>query len=143
MTPAFVLDASAAVCWFLPDEQAVAAEAALSLIGQGSVPHVGGNWHLEVTQALLGAARRRRISAAGVSTALARLRELPLETHGAAGERAFTDLRALAETRSVSVYDAVYLDLALRLSLPLATADELLARAAKAAGVKLVAPIRK
>jgi len=45
----------------------------------------------------------------------------------------------LAESHGLTVYDALYLDLALRLSLPLATLDRKLAAAAQRAGVPFAA----
>jgi len=45
----------------------------------------------------------------------------------------------LAESYVLTIYDALYLDLALRLSLPLATLDRKLAAAAQRAGVPFAA----
>ena len=45
---------------------------------------------------------------------------------------------ALARTHRLTVYDAAYLELALRVDAPLATLDRKLAAAARAAGVPLV-----
>ena len=47
-------------------------------------------------------------------------------------------VRELAEKYGLSVYDAVYLEAALRLNLPLASRDEALRAAAKRNGVKLL-----
>jgi predicted nucleic acid-binding protein len=44
----------------------------------------------------------------------------------------------LARSHRLSLYDAIYLDLAMREHLPLATVDTALARAAEAAGVALI-----
>jgi len=49
-------------------------------------------------------------------------------------------LETLARKHQLTAYDASYLDLARRLDLPLATADEPLKKAALASGVKLVNP---
>jgi predicted nucleic acid-binding protein len=53
---------------------------------------------------------------------------------------AWTAILDLARARSVSVDDAAYLELALRLNLPLATTDATLSRAASAAGVLVFTP---
>ena len=49
---------------------------------------------------------------------------------------ALSDTLRLARTYKLSAYDASYLELALRLSIPLATLDEDLQKAAKKAAVK-------
>ena len=49
-----------------------------------------------------------------------------------------TDLLHLARTHRLSLYDAIYLDLAVREHLALATVDAALATAAGAAGVPLI-----
>lgn len=53
------------------------------------------------------------------------------------GRRAIGRILPLAHSLGLSVYDAAYLDLASRQGLPLATADEQLARASQAAGFEL------
>ena len=49
---------------------------------------------------------------------------------------AFGPISKLADTYDLSVYDAAYLELALRRGLPLASRDTALNKAAKAAGLK-------
>ena len=51
---------------------------------------------------------------------------------------AFTTILSIAETQKLTAYDAAYLELAMRLQIPLATLDKNLCRAALAAGVKLL-----
>lgn len=50
--------------------------------------------------------------------------------------RFFSDTLQLARRYTLSAYDASYLELALRLGMPLATLDEDLQKAAKKAGAK-------
>ena len=50
--------------------------------------------------------------------------------------RAFRDVLPLARERGVTTYDATYLELAMRLGLPLATKDKALAKAAVALRIK-------
>ena len=52
----------------------------------------------------------------------------------------FVSLDRLAATQSLSAYDAAYLELALRLQLPVATANGPLREAALASGVGLFDP---
>ena len=63
---------------------------------------------------------------------------LPIDVEQAADlDAAIGRILPLARSLGLSAYDASYLDLASRRGLPLATADEQLARAAVAAGVDL------
>ena len=132
----FVLDASVAVAWVLDDEDAVRAAAALARIKK-DVALVPQFWHLEVRNALLAAERRGRIRVDEVNERLRSLGELPVRTDTEPHiGRAF----ALARTHGLSMYDAVYLELAQRSGAPVATLDKALARAAGAAGIALTEP---
>ena len=68
---------------------------------------------------------------------LRRLGELPVRTDT---EPHIGTAFALARTHRLSMYDAVYLELAQRSDAPLATLDKALARAAGAAGLALTSP---
>ena len=132
----FVLDASVAAAWLLDDESEARADAALARLEteEALVPQF---WHLEVRSALLGAERRGRIRAGEVDERLRRLAELPVRTDT---EPHIGTAFALARTHGLSMYDAVYLELAQRSDAPLATLDKALARAAGAAGLALTEP---
>ena len=132
----FVLDASVAVAWLLDDEGEARADAALGQLETevGLVPQF---WHLEVRNALLGAERRRRIRADEVDERLRTLAELPVRTDT---EPRIGTAFALARTHGLSMYDAMYLELAERSDAPLATLDRALARAAGAAGLAVTEP---
>ncbi len=124
----FVLDASIAVAWLLDDENEPRAEASLERLGiePALVPVI---WHVEVRNALLGAERRRRLRPEEVNARLSQIGGLPLRTDSSPSlEAAFM----FARTHRLSVYDALYLELALRASAPLATLDNALAAAARA-----------
>jgi predicted nucleic acid-binding protein len=69
---------------------------------------------------------------------LADLSRLPIFVDNETARRAWEDGMALAARHNISLYDAVYVELSLRLQLPLATFDSALRRAAKAAGVTLL-----
>jgi predicted nucleic acid-binding protein len=92
---------------------------------------------LEVANALLVAERRKRISQADTTAALGALQKLPLETDNATGRNAGSDTLALARQNNLSVYDAAYLELAMRQAATLASLDEPLRAAAK----KLKVPV--
>jgi predicted nucleic acid-binding protein len=131
-----VVDASVAAAWVLPDEDNAAADAILHRVAAESAVTPCRLWH-ELRNILLMAARRGRLPEAEIVPSLLRLRRLPLESVDmAAGGDA--GVVALAARHRLTAYDAAYLALAQNRSLPFATADRALRRAADAEGVELV-----
>ena len=88
---------------------------------------------------LLGAERRRRITQARAVEFLGILGDLDIRVDPDLPGRAFRDVLPLARERRLTTYDATYLELAMRLGLPLATKDAALARAAAALRIKMLA----
>lgn len=130
----FVIDASVAVAWLLVDENEPRTEAPLMRLGVETalVPLV---WHVEVRNALLATERRRRLQPHDVDARLRQIGALPIHTDSAPSfDAAFT----VARVRRLSVYDALYLELALCAGVPLATLDNALAAAAQAEGHPLL-----
>jgi predicted nucleic acid-binding protein len=84
------------------------------------------------------AERKGRITARESDAFIADLSKLGVERDHEAPDRAFTHLLALCRTHRLTSYDAIYLDLAARRSLPLATLDEDLRKAAKKLGIALL-----
>ncbi len=82
--------------------------------------------------------RRGRISLAERTQALAILAELPIRVDERTAALAFGAISALAAGSNLTIYDACYLELALRLGLPLASLDKRLCQSALAAGVPLI-----
>ncbi|MCC6197549.1 MAG: type II toxin-antitoxin system VapC family toxin [Burkholderiales bacterium] len=134
----FVLDASVAVAWCFEDEATTQARALLDRL-RDAPGHVPGLWALEIGNILLGAEKRGRISQAGVAAFLGILGDLDIRVDADAPGRAFRDVLPLARARSLTTYDAAYLELALRLGVPLATKDKALAGAAAALDVRTLA----
>ena len=128
---AFVLDSSVTLAWYLPDESGSASAALLERAAAEGVA-VPGLWPLEIANALLMAERRGRIAAAARVRALGALRRLPISVDSETAERAWADALTLATAHRLSVYDAAYLELAVRRRLPLATFDRDLRAAASA-----------
>jgi predicted nucleic acid-binding protein len=130
--PGLVLDASVSLAWMLPGE--VDAERAKQLIDmvadQGAI--VPSHWRLEVANALLMAERRGRLTSDRVTALLNQLAALPISIDPETAARAWDASPALVRKHRLSLYDAAYLELALRKGLPLATFDGALLRAAKA-----------
>ncbi len=136
MEPDFVLDASVTLSWAFREEFTPYAQAVLrSLQHAGAVvPEI---WPLEVGNALVVAERRQRLNFADISRFLSLLQALPVQVEPAPPERTLGDVLFLAREQGLSVYDASYLDLALRSGLPLATRDKSLQDAARRCGVPL------
>jgi predicted nucleic acid-binding protein len=134
----FVLDASIAVTWALPDEDAPGTEflRRLARIETAVVPM---HWILEVTNALRAAVRSRRLAPGEPREVLDRIREQPIEIDPETMIRGWLEIPEIADTYELTTYDAAYLELALRLGAPLATLDQALAKAARAAKVPLLA----
>ena len=133
---AFVLDGSITMVWGFEDEADDYAEAIL-----GRMPdlqaHVPSLWSLEVANALLVGERRRRITPADTARFLAILAAFPISVDEETVAHAWADTMHLARAHNLSSYDASYLELAIRLGLPLAAQDGKLKTAAEAVGVPL------
>ncbi len=78
--------------------------------------------------------RKKRALEAKVTHFLTLLSSLPITVDGETACRAWSDTLGLARAHTLSVYDAAYLELALRQGLPLATLDEPLRDALRAVG---------
>lgn len=128
---AFVVDASIAGAWLLPDEENTIAEQAMTRMAEEDAVAPDLLRH-EIRSILLSAEKRERISADFVHSALARFRGLPLQLAGPGDD---TEVVRLSRKYRLSAYDAAYLALALLEQLPLATLDRRLAEAARAEGV--------
>jgi predicted nucleic acid-binding protein len=123
----FVVDASVAGSWLLPDENHPEAITALDRLkdDEAFVPSL--LW-FEIRNLLLASERRQRITPAQTAVALNLLEGLPLQVD--TKPQSDTTLQ-LARDHRLTVYDAAYLELAVRRRLPLLTFDGQLAAAAK------------
>lgn len=132
-----VVDASIALAWHFDDEPSPQAEIAGARSFRDGVV-VPQHWFLEVSSGLLKGERRRRTGPNETHAFLARLYDLELEIEALDPEQVTSVLLPLARAHRLSVYDAAYLELALRRSLPLATLDAALAAAARAVGAEVI-----
>jgi predicted nucleic acid-binding protein len=130
----FVLDCSVTVAWFFEDETDAYAEAVQDSLVRASAV-VPSLWSLEVGNALLVGERRRRATEANVTTFLTLLQSLPITSDDETTTRAWHDTLQLARGQNLSLYDATYLELALRRGLPLASLDGKLKSAAVVVGI--------
>jgi predicted nucleic acid-binding protein len=137
VTRAFVADASVAIGWVHPAQATAQTAALLDAMEEGAVAEVPALWPLEVASALATLVRRRKLSDEERQTGLGWLRGLPLRIDHEMASLAFSRLSELAVLHKLSVYDAAYLELALRRKLALACKDGPLRTAASKAGVSL------
>jgi len=129
-----VLDCSVAVAWCFEDEASPETDAILERVRDGGAL-VPALWHLELGNVLVQAERRQRLSAAATTTRLELIAALPICTDDETPARALRDVLALARASGLTTYDAAYLELAMRMGLPLASRDRALVQAAARAGV--------
>lgn len=133
----FILDCSIAAAWCFEDEASDTADRLLDQVrDHGAV--VPALWLLEITNVLIQAERRDRIAASDVSTRLELLQILPITIEHPGQTDIFNAVIALARAEGLTSYDASYLELAIRLGLPIATLDKQLARAASRVGVEVL-----
>ena len=130
-----VVDASMAFAWVVPSQASPRAEALLQRIEAGDEALVPPLWFLEVANGLLVAQRRKTMKTEERRLALARLSALQLTVDDADARAAFDQTSVLAEQYGLTVYDATYLELAIRRNLPLGTRDRALQSAAERSGI--------
>jgi predicted nucleic acid-binding protein len=139
-TKRLVLDASLTLAWCFPDEKSTYAEYVLDALANGAEGVAPAIWPFEVANALLAGERRQRVTVVQVTSILRLIADLPITVHPAQIDRIFQQVLPLARQAKLTEYDAAYLELALRLGLPIASLDLRLQRAAKAAGIPLFKP---
>jgi predicted nucleic acid-binding protein len=93
-------------------------------------------WGLEVANVIVRAEAKALVTEARSGAFLEMLEGVDIEVDAATFAHALSGTLQLARRYKLSAYDASYLELALRLGVPLATLDEDLQKAAKKAGVK-------
>jgi predicted nucleic acid-binding protein len=133
----FVIDASMAAAWVLPDEHAEPTDAIMLRL---EVEHAHAPplfWH-EARSLLLAAERKKRLRPGEASAFMHELWRLPIED---AGHGSDATIFALAIRYGLSTYDATYLALAVADQSSLATLDEKLAAAARAEGLLVIGPL--
>jgi predicted nucleic acid-binding protein len=137
MKAAWVVDCSVAMTWLFADEATPqTAELLDRFITEKAV--VPAWWFLEITNVMALAERKNRITPAQSAEFISDLSALEIEIDTDTPDRAFSHLLPLCRAHGLTSYDAVYLDLAVRQRLPLATLDEPLRTAARQLDVTLL-----
>jgi predicted nucleic acid-binding protein len=138
MSGPFVAHCSVGIGWIHPGQATPLTRRLLENAKDGAAVHVPSIWHLEMANALLAAVRRKLLTEAHRQAGLAMLGQLRLIIDHETSAVAFSAISELALKHSLSAYDAAYLELARRKSIPLGSRDEPLRAAAKKSGVKLL-----
>ena len=133
----FVVDSSIVLAWFFTDESDDYADA-VARRSHESALIIPSLFHLEIANTLVVGERRKRCTKAQSTAFLERLAKLPFARYDETIPHAWTETIRLARRYQLSEYDASYLELTLRISVPLASLDEPLIEAAQAAGVPLL-----
>jgi predicted nucleic acid-binding protein len=133
----FVLDASVTLAWCFNDGRTTSTDALLDQL-ETVKAFVPGLWTLEIGNILLSASRKNRITYANATEFLNLLSRLDIQIDDATATNGFHDIFLLAHAEKLTTYDAAYLELAMRLGLPLATRDNQLAEAALRVGVSVI-----
>jgi len=129
-----VIDSSITMSWIIVDERTDANQGVLNLATRrGMVAPM--LWPIEVANSLAMAQRRGRMTAGLRDQALLDLQMMRVEIDDETLSHAWQTTPKLADTHGLTVYDATYLELALRRELPLATLDRALIAAAARVGV--------
>lgn len=132
---AFVADNSVVIAWFVASQADAATDALLERAATEDV-HVPAIWRAEFASVLLTLSHKRKLQPARVPAILDELDSLQF-THDLEppATRVLVDL---GRRHALSAYDACYLELAIRLKLPLAVRDAPLRKAAGRAGIRLI-----
>ena len=133
-----MLDASIALAWCFDNEASPIAARLLDRLENESaiVPAI---WPIELANVLANAERRARLAASDIAEFLALIASLDIRVDGETAARGLQEILTLARGEALSGYDAAYLELAMRLGLPLAKRDLRLAAAARHVGVEVLA----
>lgn len=134
----FVVDASATLAWCFQDESVDWVDALFRRLILGSEAIVPRHWAFEVANAFVIAMRRGRATQQDLQRAFFNLRSLPIYTEMTDDSAIFTTLVELAGKHQLSVYDAAYIELAMRCRVPLATCDSDLRAAAISVGLSFI-----
>lgn len=137
--PEFVLHTSVALPWVVRDVSNIYSSDVLNALVR-TTAIVPESWLIDLAEVAMSFELDGWYSAARVSEHLMVLDGYPILVDDETNRRAWSDIFHLARTYSIPVHSAAYLELALRLKLPLATTDATLSRSALVAGVPIYTP---
>jgi predicted nucleic acid-binding protein len=135
----FVLDTTVTMAWCFADEATSISEAILDRLSNlNDMANVPALWLYEVVNVTELAVRKGRIPEQKAKEFLKSISGLPIGIESPTRSQVLDTVRGLAAQYKLTAYDAAYLELAIHQNLPIATFDQALARAARAAGVGTV-----
>ncbi len=126
----FVLDCSITMAWCFEDESNEYTDTILENLNHSTaiVPTI---WPLEVANVLLLSKKKKRITEIQSASFIDALAALPIVVDASTAYRAMHSVFVLAGQSDLTIYDAAYLELAVREGIPLLTLDKGLIKAAK------------
>ena len=125
------------ISWLFADESTEAVQGVMARVAEAGAM-VPSLWRLEVANVLRGAIRRGRCDEAFADASLARLRRMPIAIDDETDLHAWGRTRDIAHVEDLTVYDAAYLELAMRLGVGVASNDAALIAAARRNGVEVI-----
>jgi predicted nucleic acid-binding protein len=134
----FIPDASVSLGWCFSDEATPYTESLLDRLVQNEEVAVPSHWPLEILNGIIQAKRRGRVTEEAIETFIASLASFQIVVDLDRSILRLSAIRDLADKHRLTSYDAAYLELAIRLNLPLATLDGALRKAASAERVPLL-----
>jgi predicted nucleic acid-binding protein len=131
---AFVADASVTAAWFIEAQANAYTDRLLDRLA-GEPAYVPSIWPAEFTNIFLVLERRHKLKSEQLQTILRMASRYPIivDVETVPLERIYR----ISRQYGLTAYDGMYLELALRLSLPLCARDGALVRAAPQAGLSL------
>lgn len=133
----FVIDASAMLAWCFDDERPRGADALLEKLVQGGMM-APAHWPLELANIIWNSEIKKRLSMADAQSFLQVVESLSIVIDSETPRRAWNDILRLARSEKLTVYDAAYLELALRKRATLVSKDRELLAAAKRCSVPTI-----
>ncbi len=124
-----VLDTSMTITWFFETETSDLSLSLLQRVTEEGA-HVPSLWRLEVANVFRNAIRRGCCDESYVDRCLKRLELLPIMIDSDTDKHAWEQTYQLAREHNLTLYDAAYLELAMRCNKPLASYDMALINAA-------------
>jgi len=124
--------------WCFADEARLDCDVLQDALANGTAAVVPAHWPVEVANTLLVGERRARIRPAARAQFIAMLQGFDIATDPETRGHAFAESLTLARQHQLSLYAAVYLELAIRRNMPLATLDGALRQAAQASSISLL-----
>jgi predicted nucleic acid-binding protein len=133
-----VVDASITLSWCFPDEQTAISIRVLDRLKAGEHAIVPAFWCVEVLNTLLVGEKRGRIAPHQTQAFLADLRSLDPVLDYASLEQVCGIVQTISRDHRLTPYDALYLELALRMQCPLASLDRPQLEAARVLGIACI-----